>query len=59
MLSSAVSNIEELDISDSSAIDELKIIDITGINDFSSLKTLIANNQNIHVDFELRNLSDL
>ena len=59
VLSSAVSNIEELDISDSSAIDELKIIDITGINDFSSLKTLIANNQNINVDFELNNLSEL
>lgn len=56
---SNVSSIQSLNISWDGVDDTQKINDITGIEAFLSLKTLIADNNNINVDFDLSSLTEL
>jgi hypothetical protein len=56
---STISSIQSLDISWDGVDDTQKINDITGIEAFLSLKTLIGDNNNINVDFDLSSLTEL
>jgi hypothetical protein len=56
---SNISSIQSLNISWDGVDDTHKINDITGIEAFLSLKTLIADNNNINVDFDLSSLTEL
>lgn len=56
---SNISSIQSLNISWDGVDDTQKINDITGIEAFLSLKTLIADNNNINVDFDLSSLTEL
>jgi hypothetical protein len=56
---STISSIQSLDISWDGVDDTQKINDITGIEVFLSLKSLIADNNNINVDFDLSSLTEL
>jgi hypothetical protein len=56
---SNISSIQSLNISWDGVDDTHKINDITGIETFLSLKTLIADNNNINVDFDLSSLTEL
>jgi hypothetical protein len=56
---STISSIQSLDISWDGVDDTQKINDITGIEAFLSLKTLVGDNNNINVDFDLSSLTEL
>lgn len=59
VLQSTIISIQSLDISWDGIDDTQKINDITGIEAFLSLKTLIGDNNNINVDFDLSSLTEL
>jgi starch-binding outer membrane protein, SusD/RagB family len=59
VLQSTISSIQSLDISWNGIDETQKINDITGIEAFLSLKTIIADNNNINVDFNLSSLTEL
>lgn len=56
---SNISSIQSLNISWDGIDETQKINDITGIEVFLSLKSLIADNNNINVDFDLSSLTEL
>jgi starch-binding outer membrane protein, SusD/RagB family len=59
VLQSTISSIQSLDISWNGIDETQKINDITGIEAFLNLKTLIADNNNINIDFDSSSLSEL